>query len=328
MGYWGIAMSLYHPLWEKPDPAALSAGRAALVRARSIGARTQREREYIDALWEFYCEYETTDHLRRLLAYEKAMEQLHSDNPGDQEGSAFFALSLIASALGLPNDKTHAREKRAATLLNEVLAHNPEHPGVTHYLIHAYDSPALASLALPAARSYARIAPAVPHALHMPSHIFTRLGLWQESVSSNLASEAAARDFSAKRNMDGPWDEQLHAMDYLMYAYLQAGEDDHARGVLDEVYQIQRTTPESFKAAYALAAIPARYALERRQWKEADTLAPTPAGYSWDKFHPALALTFFARGIGGARSGDTSGARDDINMLEELREKLVRQNDQ
>jgi hypothetical protein len=177
-------------------------------------------------------------------------------------------------------DNTHTREKEAAQILNRVLTVEPQHPGVTHYLIHSYDSPELAELALPAARRYAKLAPASAHALHMPSHIFTRLGLWQEDIESNLAAETAAKAFAVRHHMPGVWDEQLHAMDYLVYAYLQGAQDKHAWAVLDELKKIKSVDPQTFKVAYACAAIPARYALERRAWGEAANLTLPQGGWS------------------------------------------------
>ncbi|HJQ24770.1 MAG TPA: hypothetical protein VKA60_12710 [Blastocatellia bacterium] len=324
MAYWGLAMTYYHPLWEKPNAAALSNGRAAIEKARAIGAKSDRENAFIAAAEAFYKDSEKLDHLARVLAYEKAMEEVHRRYPDDHEASVFYALSLIASAQAmLPADKTYSREKQAAAILNDVLAKEPEHPGVTHYLIHAYDSPPLAHLALTAARSYAKIAPSVPHALHMPSHIFTRLGLWQESIESNIASENAARQYAAQAHMEGAWDEQLHAMDYLMYAYLQSAQDKQARAVRDELLQIRKTTPENFKVAYAFAAIPARYALERQQWSEAATLKSPSDNFPWNRFPWAEAIIYFARGVGAARSGDVAAARQSIAKLTTLESVLA-----
>jgi hypothetical protein len=323
MAYWGLAMSLYHPLWEKPNAETLKNGWAAVEKAKAIGTKTVRERDYIAAIEVFYKDYANLDHLTRALAYEKATEQLHSRYPEDREAGIFYALALIASAQVLPTDKTYAREKKAAAILNEALSKEPEHPGVAHYLIHAYDSPPLASLALNAARGYSKIAPSVPHALHMPSHIFTRLGLWQESIQSNIASENAAKRFAAEMHMDGTWDEQLHAMDYLMYAYLQGAQDKQAKAILDELYQIHKTSPENFKVAYAFAAIPARYAIERRQWSEAASLKAPPGDFPWNRFPWAEAIIHFARGMGAARNGDISSARQSIDKLATLENRLI-----
>jgi tetratricopeptide (TPR) repeat protein len=226
----------------------------------------------------------------------------------------------------MAGDKSYANEKDAARILNSVLAREPQHPGVTHYLIHSYDYPALAHLALPAARSYAKIAPASAHALHMPSHIFTRLGLWPEAIGSNLDARAAAKAYAVRNRMPGAWDEQLHAMDYLAYAYLQGGQDKQARGVLDELYRIRKVEPETFKVAYALTAIPARYALERRQWGEAARLS-LPEGvlgaFPLQSFGWAEANIHYARAVGAARTGDAAAARREVERLTAIRQALV-----
>lgn len=279
MAYWGIAMSNYHPIWAPPSAAELQKGSSAIAKAIIVGTGTQRERDYVAAIMVFYLAWNRVDHRTRAFAYSSAMEQLYRRYPSDREAGVFYALTLIATGM-MANDKSFAREKQAAQILNRVLAREPQHPGVTHYLIHSYDYPELAHLALPAARSYAKIAPASAHALHMPSHIFTRLGLWQEDIRSNLDAEAAAKAFAVRNHLSGAWDEQLHAMDYLAYAYLQGAQDKKAQDVLEELNQIQRTEPQSFKVAYAATAIPARYALERRRWDEAAKL-PLPRDETW-----------------------------------------------
>jgi hypothetical protein len=325
MGYWGIAMSNYHPLWAPPTAAELKKGLSAIEKAKAVGARTMRERDYIAAIEVFYKESDKLDHRTRTFAYSEAMEQLYRRHPSDHEAGVFYALTLIATGT-MANDKSYASEKKAARILNRVLALEPQHPGVTHYLIHSYDYPALAHLALRAARSYAKIAPASAHARHMPSHIFTRLGLWQEAIRSNLGAKAAARDFAVRNHMSGIWDEQFHAMDYLAYAYLQGAQDKQARGVLDELNRIQRAEPETFKVAYAVTAIPARYALERRRWDEAAKLSLPPGtlgAFPWQSFRWAEAHIHFARAIGAARTGDTTAARQDIEKLAAIREELV-----
>src|SRR3989449_8427333 len=253
------------------------------------------------------------------------MEQLHRRNPSDNEAGVFYALTLIATGM-MANDKSYAREKKAAQILNRVLALEPKHPGVAHYLIHSYDYPALAHLALPAARSYAKIAPASAHAQHMPSHIFTRLGLWQEAIRSNLDAQAAGKAYAVRNHLSGVFDEQFHAMDYLVYAYLQGAEDKQARAVLDELNKIPRAEPETFKVAYAFTAIPARYALERRRWDEAAKLT-WPSGslgaFPWQRFRWAEAHIHFARAIGAARTGDTASARQEVEKLSAIREALI-----
>ena len=325
MGYWGIAMSTYHQIWVPPNAAELRKGLDALEKAKLAGARTQRERDYIAALETFYKDSDKLDHRTRTFAYSKAMAALHQRYPADNEAGVFYALTLITTGM-MAHDKTYANEKLAAQILNRVLQSEPQHPGVTHYLIHSYDYPALAHLALPAARSYAKIAPASAHARHMPSHIFTRLGFWDEAVRSNLGAEAAAKAFAARNGMSGAWDEQLHAMDYLAYAYLQAAQDKQAWGVLEELYKIQKVEPQTFKVAYAASAIPARYALERRRWDEAAKLSLPPQAlgdFPWQRFPWAQSHIYFARAIGAARTGDTASARAEIQKLAKVHDALV-----
>jgi tetratricopeptide (TPR) repeat protein len=321
MAYWGIAMSNYHPIWAPPTPAELKEGMAAVERAQSAGAQTERERDYIAAIEVFYRDSDKVDHRTRALAYSEAMEKVYRRYPKDREAAVFYALTLISKGM-MANDKSYANEKRAAEILNGVLAAEPEHPGVTHYLIHSFDYPQLAELAMPAARSYARIAPASAHARHMPSHIFTRLGLWQDSIQSNLGSAAAAKAYAAKHRLGGAYDQQLHAMDYLVYAYLQGAQDKKAHGVVDELDKIEKVEPETFAAAYAFSAIPARYALERRQWDEAAKLRVAPSAFPWDRFRWAEAHTYCARAIGAARSGKIDSAREDVNRLTGIRQSL------
>ncbi len=325
MGYWGIAMSNYHPIWAPPTSAELQKGSNAIEKAKVAGTRTQRERDYIAAIDIFYKDSDKLDHRTRSFAYHDAMKRIYLSNPSDNEAGVFYALTLIATGM-MANDKSYAKEKQAAQILNRVLAREPQHPGVTHYLIHSYDYPALAQLALPAARRYAQIAPASAHARHMPSHIFTRLGLWQEAIRSNLGAEAAAKAFALRHHMPGAWDEQLHAMDYLAYAYLQGAQDKQAWRVLDELNKIQRIEPESFKVAYALTAIPARYALERRRWEEAAKLtlpSGTSGAFPWQQFRWAEAHIHFARAIGAARTGATASARQEVEKLTAIREALI-----
>ena len=325
MGYWGVAMSNYHPIWVPPTEAELQKGSGAVERAKAVGVRTVRERDYIEAIEVFYKDSDKLDHRARAFAYSDAMGRLYRRHSSDREAGVFYALTLVATGM-MSNDKSYAKEKRAAQILNRVLAREPQHPGVAHYLIHSYDYPALAHLALPAARSYAKIAPASAHAQHMPSHIFTRLGLWQEAIRSNLDARAAAKAYAVRNRMTGAWDEQLHAMDYLAYAYLQGAQDKQARGVLDELNEIQRAEPETFKVAYAYTAIPARYALERRRWDEAAKLT-LPQGalgaFPWQRFRWAEAHIHFARAVGAARTGDTASAREEVEKLAAIRQALV-----
>lgn len=325
MGHWGIAMSNYHPIWAPPSAAELQKGSSAIEKAKTAGATTRREREYVAAIEVFYKDSDKVDHRTRTFAYSDAMKQHYQHYPSDREAGVFYALTLIATGM-MSHDKSYAREKEAAQILNRVLAREPQHPGIAHYLIHSYDYPALANLALPAARSYAKIAPASAHAQHMPSHIFTRLGLWPEAIQSNLDAKAAAKAYAVRHRMLGAWDEQLHAMDYLAYAYLQRAQDKRAWGVLDELNKIQRAEPQNFKVAYAFTAIPARYALERRRWAEAAKLTLRPGdlkSFPWERFPWAEAHIHFARAIGAARTGDTASARQDVEKLAAIRQALV-----
>ena len=325
MGHWGVAMSNYHLIWAPPTAAELQKGARAVEKARTVGARTRRELDYIAAVELFYKDADKLDHRTRAAAYGEAMGRLAQRYPSDHEASVFYALTLIGKGMAA-GDKTYASEKEAARILYRVMAREPEHPGVTHYVIHSYDYPALAHLALPAARSYANIAPASAHARHMPSHIFTRLGLWQEAIRSNLGAKAAAEAFAVRNNMTGAWDEQLHAMDYLAYAYLQGAQDAQARGVLDELNRIRRVDPQTFKVAYAATAIPARYALERRRWDEAARLTLNPGtlgNFPWEQFPWAGAQISLARAVGAARSGDTASARREVEKLDAIRKTLA-----
>ncbi len=325
MGYWGIAMSNYHPIWAPSSAAELQKGAAALEKAKSVSGQTGRERDYIAAIDQFYKDSDKLDHRTRASAYGAAMERLYQQYPSDDEAAVFYSLTLIAKGM-TAGDKSYASEKKAAQILNGILARQPQHPGVTHYLIHGYDFPALAELALPAARSYAKIAPASAHAQHMPSHIFTRLGLWQESIQSNLDAKSSAEAYALRNKMSGSWDERLHAMDYLAYAYLQGAQDKKALGVLDELYKIRKVEPANFKVAYTFTAIPARYALERRQWNEAAKLPLQPGNmetFPWKSFPWAEAHIRFARAVGAARTGDITAARLEVEKLAAIRRALA-----
>jgi hypothetical protein len=317
MAYWGIAMTYYHPIWEAPGPADLKAGVAAVERARSTGAKTQRERDYIGAIETFYVDSDKIDHRSRALAYEKAMEQLQARYLDDREAAVFYALSLLATAP--PTDKTYGNQRKAGSILEPIFVEQPEHPGVAHYIIHAYDYPPLADRALAPARRYARIAPDSPHALHMPSHIFTRLGLLDESIDSNLASAASAERNNAPGN-------ELHAKDYLIYAYLQEGRDSEAKNALKAMLHGRADDPQYMNWLYATSTSPARYAVERHRWSEAAAL-PVPANtfprerYAWTE-----ANLHFARALGASRTGDIEAAQKDLQDLAAIEGLLIQEN--
>jgi tetratricopeptide (TPR) repeat protein len=322
MAYWGKAMSYYHPLWAPPNSTDLQKGAAAIAQASMLGAATERERDYIAALASFYKDADKVDHGTRARAYAEAMQQIYRRYPQDNEAAIFYALILNERALVASEKEYVENKKRAGKILNSVLPKEPAHPGIIHYLIHSYDVPGLAYLALPAARSYARIAPSSSHALHMPSHIFTRLGLWQESIQSNLASAASAKEKVTKTHAGWAAQEQLHALDYLMYAYLQGAQDQKALAVLDEVTRLREIDQEVFQAAYAWSAIPARYALERHKWNEAVNLTLRPTTFPWDRFPYAQANVYFARAVGAARGGDAATARHEIEQLVAIQKSL------
>ena len=323
MAYWGMAMSLFHPVWAPGTEAEMQRGRVAVEKAISIGGKTQREKDYIAAIAAFYKDSDKLSHPARALAYEKSMEQVHRSYPKDHEAAIFYSLSLLGTASA--SDKSYEKQKQAAAILNRILPEEPQHPGVVHYLIHSFDYPQLAQLALPAARRYAKIAPSSPHALHMPSHIFTRLGLWPESIQSNLASAAAAQKHLALMNPgpDAAAFDQLHAMDYLVYAYLQGAQDQEAKRILDQLNTFTRVDSEIFSAAYAFAAIPARYALERRKWSEAARIELHPAKFPWNRFRYTEAIIYFARALGAARSNNPAAARVDAERLSAIQRELI-----
>ena len=321
MAQWGIAMSYFHTIWGPPTPDEFAAGKAASEKATALAPRASaREQDLIAAIGAYY-KGDGVPHATRVVAYEQAMATAAQRNPDDHEVQIFYALSMLGVAYNSPPDKTYARQKQAAAILNGLLPLEPNHPGIAHYMIHSFDYPELAELALPAARAYAKIAPAAPHALHMPSHIFTRLGYWQESISSNLASAAAARALMARTHPGATSYEGLHAMDYLEYAYLQTGQDASARAIVDST-QIAALDAPAFQAGYALAAIPARYALERRDWKAAAALGTQPANFPWEKYPYAEAIVHLARAVGAAHTGDLATARRATARLDTIQAGL------
>ncbi len=320
IAYWGKASSLLHPLWQPPTADDQRRGEALVQRARTVGVRTAREQGYVDAMGAFYQDWSTAPFLARVKAWSAGLGRVHDAEPADTEATIFYALSLIAVAQNSPPDTTFALQRQAGDLLEPLFQVQPNHPGLAHYLIHAYDAPALADRAERAADRYSEIAPSVPHALHMPTHIYTRLGMWDASIADNARSAQASRRYETERHMTEVWDQRLHAMDYMAYAYLQEGRDAAARRLVDEAAAMTSWRPaNSMAAIYALAAIPARYALERGRWSEAAALPMRT-----DLGEPAaLAITHFARALGAARSGDTSAARASLDALASLDDSLT-----
>ena len=331
MAYWGVTMTNFHPIWAagnpggEPTPAELRKGIEAVAKARAANAKTERERDYIAAVEAYYRDADKLDHPARSRAFEAEMERVYRKHPNDREAGIFYALAILGTAS--PTDKTYAGQKKAAEILNRILPDAPDHPGVAHYVIHSFDYPPLASLALPAARGYARIAPDAPHALHMPSHIFTRLGLWEDSIQSNLAAAAAAQKYVAKAAPGATSFDDLHAEDYLEYAYLQLGRDSEAGRVVERVARVDRLDVPNFAAAYALAAVPTRYAIERQKWAEAVKLEGKPASFPWPKFRNAEAILCFGRALGAAHSGNLAAARDELGRLEAIEKELEQKGD-
>ena len=325
MAYWGVAMCNNHPLWSPPAEAELRKGAKAIAIAQSIKQKSKRESGYIEAMASFYKNWDKADHYTRSVRFEKSMEKIYRDNPDDKEAAIFYALALDAAAD--PADKSFSNQKKAGAILTSLYPGEPDHPGIVHYIIHTYDYPELALLALPAARKYASIAPSSAHAQHMPSHIFTRLGLWAECIKSNLVSVSNAKCYAASAGIQGTWDEELHGMDYLAYAYLQKGENKHAKEQCDYLKTIGVVYPVNFKDAYAFAAIPARYVLENKLWEDAAALKIHPVDFPWQKFPWQRAITNFTRLLGFVHTGKTDSANKELKQLHVIYDTLNKQND-
>jgi hypothetical protein len=308
MAHWGVAMTFYHQLWEPwITKDNLAKGATELAEAARLNA-TPRERAYIHALTTYYTNSDQLTPQARAKSYSDAMSKVAADNPADSEAQVFYALSLLGTAS--LTDKTHPNQKKAADILEPLYRKYPQHPGLAHYLIHSYDSTELAQRGLPAAREYSKIAPSAPHALHMPSHIFTRLGLWDDSIASNTAARNAAREH-------GDIGEELHAMDYLTYAYLQRGREADAAKVLQDLNAMNELHAGDFKIGYAATAMPVRYAIERRDWPAAAKIQPMPGAAP----HVA-AIAYWAHAIGAARSGHPEDAASDLRNLQDCLDKL------
>src|SRR6266550_6101413 len=333
MAQWGIAMTWWHPIWTPPTPDEMRAGKAAIEKAMSMNAGSDRERGFITALNTYYNTPDSSSAAPvgqschgpvgprdRVIAYEKAMRQLRDKYLDDFEVQTFYAFGVLATGYATPNDTSLSKQVEAAGILEKLWKQNANHPGVVHYLIHSYDYPQFAQRGLTAAQTYSSIAPWVPHALHMPSHIFTRLGMWEESIAANRSSADASRAYAAMRHREATEAEELHALDYMAYAYLQKAEDAKAKEIVDFAATVRKTNPElEFSAAYALAAIPARYALERNAWSDAAALR-VPALPHWSSFPFMEALIEYAHALGRAHTGDLEGARKAMDRMRQLRD--------
>jgi tetratricopeptide (TPR) repeat protein len=322
MAYWGTAMSiLNHPLSLKQNPESLKRGEALLKVAHTLTPNNDREKDYIDAVSIYFKGWQTLDTQTRKLKYESKMEELYNKYTGDVETAVFYSLAILATAD--LNDKTYSKQKKSGEILEKLFEKNPNHPGIAHYIIHNYDSPELAHLALNTARKYAVIAPASAHAQHMPSHIFTRLGLWDESIKSNIDSANSAVCYAESVNPNASWVSEIHALDYLVYAYLQLGDNTKAQLEMDKMKMIKEVFPsDHFASAYALIAVPSRLAVENKNWELATKLELPKTNLDWDKATWPKAILHFSRALGFTNTGDSSSAQKELEILVSLRDRL------
>jgi len=321
MAYWGAAMCNFHPLWEIPSEKDLQKGARIVALARSLTEdKTSRESDYLEAIATIYDQWDTLDHRTRVLKFEKASEKVYLKYPTDNEAAIFYALALRAAAE--PKDKTFVKQRKAGEILNALFAKQPNHPGIAHYIIHTFDYPELAELGLPAARKYASIAATSAHAQHMPSHIFTRLGLWDESIQSNINSMSAAQCYAESMGIKGHWSEELHGLDYLVYAYLQKGDVNKVTEQMEYFKTINEVYPYDFRDAYSLASIPTRYALERKNWGEAAQLELRDDDFPWEKFLWEKANVNFGRLLGAVHSKQLTVAKTELEQLQIIHDKL------
>ena len=322
MAYWGTAMSiLNHPLSLKQNPESLKRGEALLKVAHTLTPNNDREKDYIDAVSIYFKGWQTLDTQTRKLKYESKMEELYNKYTGDVETAVFYSLAILATAD--LNDKTYSKQKKSGEILEKLFEKNPNHPGIAHYIIHNYDSPELAHLALNTARKYSVIAPASAHAQHMPSHIFTRLGLWDESIKSNIESANSAVCYAESVNPNASWVSEIHALDYLVYAYLQLGDNTKAQLEMDKMKMIKEVFPSNhFATAYALIAVPSRLAVENKNWELATKLELPKTNLDWDKATWPKAILHFSRALGFTNTGDSSSAQKELEILVSLRDRL------
>ncbi|MEQ9403601.1 MAG: hypothetical protein RIM99_08455 [Cyclobacteriaceae bacterium] len=324
MAYWGVAMSNFHSLWLQSGTDYLKKGSRILEAAQSLSI-SEREADYLNAIEIFYKDWETVAHKTRVSGFEKKMAALYAKYKDDKEAAIFYALALRATAD--PVDKSYLNQRKSGKILESLYPDQPNHPGIAHYIIHNYDYPELAELALPTARRYAEIAPSSAHAQHMPSHIFTRLGLWEESISSNINSTASALCYSESIDPEAHWDEELHGMDYLVYAYLQTGNNQKANEQYEYLKTFKKVFPENFKVAYTVSAIPARIALENKNWEEAANLEKPSLELDWSKLPWQESIYHFARALGSVRLGDLTATQKELAQLITNHKKLTEAND-
>jgi len=322
MAYWGTAMSiLNHPLSFKQNSKSLERGEKLLKVAQTLTPNHDREKDYIDAVTVYFNDWQNLDTKTRKLNYESKMEELYNKYPGDVETAVFYSLAVLATAD--LNDKSYIKQKKSGQILEKLFETNPNHPGIAHYIIHNYDSPELAHLALNTARKYAVIAPASAHAQHMPSHIFTRLGLWNESIKSNIDSANSAVCYAESVNPNANWVSEIHALDYLVYAYLQMGDNVRAQTEMNKMIEIKEVFPsDHFASAYALIAVPSRLAVENKDWQLATELELPKTNLDWNKAPWPKAMLHFSRALGFTNTGNSTAAQKELDILIDLRERL------
>jgi tetratricopeptide (TPR) repeat protein len=324
MAYWGVAMSNFRSLWMQSGTDYLKKGTTLLQIADAL-PKSEREQEYLDAIGEFYKDWEFVDEKTRILNFEKKMELIYNEHEDDKEAAIFYALALRASAD--PADKTYSNQLKSGKILESIFPDKPNHPGIAHYIIHNYDYPELAKLALETARRYADIAPASAHAQHMPSHIFTRLGLWDESIDTNINSTSSAVCYSESVDPDAHWAQELHAMDYLVYAYLQRGNNKMAIAQNEYMHTFKKVFPLDFAASYAMLAIPARIVLENKHWEKAANLQLPPIDFPWHQFPWQMSILHFTKAMGYSHLGDIVSSEKEVSILQSFHKELININD-
>lgn len=321
MAYWGVAMSIYHGLWAPPDQSVLKKGIKLLSIAENL-PKSKKAEQYLEAIGAYYQDWETIDDQTRKQLYAQKMKKMYQDYPDDTEVAVFYALALRASAL--PSDKSYSSQRAAGKILKDLFQKQPNHPGIAHYIIHSYDYPELAQLALSTARRYADIAPNSAHAQHMPSHIFTRLGLWEESINTNIKSASSAVCYAESMSPGAHWDEEIHAIGYMVYAYLQTGNNTLAKEQFEYLKTFKKIFPLNFKIAYTTSAIPARIAVENKNWEEATSLElPQIGDLNWQNFPWEKSLLHFARALGTIHTGNLDATQQNLNLLSSAREELI-----
>ncbi|WP_347925343.1 hypothetical protein [Pontimicrobium sp. SW4] len=325
MAYWGVAMSIYHAAWFPPTEKELIKASKILTIAKEL-SMDNKQRDYINAIDAFYTNWETVDHKTRALRFEKEMENIYKKYPDDVEAAIFYTLALYSTRDRV--GKEYENERKAGKILEGLFAENPNHPGIAHYIIHNYDNPVLAPKALETARRYAKIAPSSSHAQHMPSHIFTRLGIWEESIESNLLSASSSRCYTEAAALSGAYFEELHATDYLVYAYIQKGDNISAEQQYNQIKDLKSFYPTNITAAiYPLTAIPARLTLENRNWEKALQLELQEIDLNWTEFPWQKAILHFARAVGASHTSNFEIATQEIDILKKLHQDLIAQND-